>query len=593
MASLKRALLRRSASAIAFALGKHSAAALVHCAFLLALPLLILAYARRAGFPRAGIGAALFVFASPVAGVTGTSAYNDLAITALLFACFYVLEIWTEETDRNLLVVAGILAGFCYGVKYTAFLAVPYALGRVAWKLRGDRKQLLRSTGLVCLCALVMVLPWIVKNVVVVQNPFSPFLNSLFPNPYVDPAFEKAYAAWMHRYAGLKSFADIPLEVTVRGWVLAGFLGPLFLLSPVALFALRWPAGRRLMLAALIFLLPYWANIGTRFLLPALPFVALSMALIMERIPGVLPALILAHAVASWPSLVDKYCAGYAWHLDAKIPIRAALRKERQEEYLYRTRLEYRVAKMVEGIVPPGGKVFAFSPIAESYISREIVTGSYSTPGTALREALWVPSVDWMQPVQAVRFPFAERRLRRIRITQTATDASDQWSITEIYFFHGSAELRRESGWKTTAQPNPWESSLALDNSAVTRWNSRQTLKPGMVFEVEFPGLRLLDSVLLRIVADQTNAQMYLEGQTEDGRWELLNRDPQMFELGPPLEMRRMAVEELLARGIGYILVANYDVGLSDFLERADLWGVKLVGEEAGTRLFEIKRPRN
>src|SRR5207237_9356327 len=100
----------------------------------------------------------------------------------------------------------------------------------------------------------------------------------VFPNPYIHISFEEEYAQHMRHY-GLKSDREIPLEVTVRGGALCGFLGPIFLLSPLALLALRLPQGRTLLLAALVFLIPYTANIGTRFLIPALPFVTLAMGL--------------------------------------------------------------------------------------------------------------------------------------------------------------------------------------------------------------------------------------------------------------------------------------------------------------------------
>ncbi|MDP3000108.1 MAG: hypothetical protein Q8N47_21670, partial [Bryobacterales bacterium] len=47
----------------AFPFGRHSAAALMHFAFLLTLPLAMLAYSRRFGFPAAGATGALLVFA--------------------------------------------------------------------------------------------------------------------------------------------------------------------------------------------------------------------------------------------------------------------------------------------------------------------------------------------------------------------------------------------------------------------------------------------------------------------------------------------------------------------------------------------------
>jgi hypothetical protein len=113
-----------------------------------------------------------------------------------------------------------------------------------------------------------------------------------------------------------------------------------------------------------------------------------------------------------------------------------------------------------------------------------------------------------------------------------------------------------------------------------------------MTFEMDFGQPQEIDSVLVRAVADQVHARMKLEGAGADGTWKLLNDRPQQFELGPPLEMRRMAIDELLARGIGFIIVADYDVGFADFKDRADLWGIKLVGDDTGTRLFEIKKPQ-
>jgi hypothetical protein len=53
----------------AFAIGKHSAAALVHFAFLIALALEVWAYGRRIGHFLAGAAAALLVYASPVVGI--------------------------------------------------------------------------------------------------------------------------------------------------------------------------------------------------------------------------------------------------------------------------------------------------------------------------------------------------------------------------------------------------------------------------------------------------------------------------------------------------------------------------------------------
>ena len=74
----------------AFALGRHSAAKLVHFAFLAASVPLILSIGRKMRIPNWAAGAAaVLYFCSPVAGTSGTSAYNDAALVFYILA--YVL----------------------------------------------------------------------------------------------------------------------------------------------------------------------------------------------------------------------------------------------------------------------------------------------------------------------------------------------------------------------------------------------------------------------------------------------------------------------------------------------------------------------
>ena len=178
---------------MAFAFGRHSAAAMVEFAFLVTLPFLVFSYTRRLGFPRAGVAAAILVFLSPIVGISGTSAYIDVAGACVVFALFYILQLWAQEKRLALLIPAGLLAGFAYGVKYTLFLAIPYAVLFVWWKERASLKAAIRSLAIVVGCAALMVVPWMGKNWVVVGNPFSPFMNRVFPNPYVTIAFEQEY----------------------------------------------------------------------------------------------------------------------------------------------------------------------------------------------------------------------------------------------------------------------------------------------------------------------------------------------------------------------------------------------------------------
>ena len=73
-------------------------------------------------------------------GIDGTSAYNDIATACITFTVFYLTQIWaSDKSNSGLLAPVGMVAGFGYATKYTAFLAVPYALCVVAWvSIRGD-----------------------------------------------------------------------------------------------------------------------------------------------------------------------------------------------------------------------------------------------------------------------------------------------------------------------------------------------------------------------------------------------------------------------------------------------------------------------
>ena len=168
---------------VAFSVGRHSAAALTHLAFLVWLPLAMLTWARREGFPVAGAAAALFVFLSPVVGRDGTAAYNDVAVAAILFAVFWLVELWRARQDDGLLALAGLMAGFAYAAKYTAFLAVPYVLGCVAWRLRGERRRMARAVLIVGLCSAAMMTPWLAKNAAVDWKSLFAVFERVVPQP--------------------------------------------------------------------------------------------------------------------------------------------------------------------------------------------------------------------------------------------------------------------------------------------------------------------------------------------------------------------------------------------------------------------------
>ena len=570
----------------AFAFGKHSAAALVHFAFLLTLPLAMLAYTRRIGFPRAGVVGSLLVFASPIVGVAGISAYNDVAVACVVFTVFYLLEIWDQQPSPALLVPIGLLAGFGYAIKYTAFLAVPYALGRVGWKLWRARQPVRRPLAVISLCALLMIVPWMAKNWILLGNPVSPFFNRFFPNPYVRISFEQEYSQHMRHYLGLDSYWAIPLEATVRGEVLHGMLGPLFLLAPLALLGLRYPPGRRLLLAAGVFAVTYATNVGTRFLVPSLPFLSLAMGLaVLTSWRWVAPGIIVAHGLLSWPGILGLYCRQHTWRLK-EIPVQGALRKVPEGLFVAERQPRYTTTRVIEGLVPPGGKVFTFGGALDAYTSRELLVGYQSAQANLLADILLAPVLLDEQPLWELQFRFPAQPVRKLRVVQTAGPAPGEWNVRELRVFRGKEELPRAPHWRLQAYPNPWDVQLAFDNSLVTRWRSWQTLFPGMFLEIDFRGLQNPNSLSLECSPDQGAIRLRVDAETASGEWKTLADSFVTLERRRPSGLRQLASEEFKARGVDYLLLYDYEDWAREFWSKRKSWGLTLLDHQRAARLY-------
>lgn len=571
----------------AFAFGAHSAAATVHLLFLIALPLQMIAYARRFGFTAAGVCAAVFVFVSPVVGTDGTTAYIDVALASVVFAVFHLLQIWRQsgrpDSWRWYLLI-GFMAGFCFAAKYTAVVALPYA----AIVLLGSRpRRPWRALAMLAAGAALMVAPWMIKNWITVQNPVSPLLNFVFRNPYIHAGFDAEYARYLRMYE-LKEYGDLPKAVTRTGaFGVAGVTGPLFLLAPLGLAALLWPAGRQLWLAAACFGAVYPFNIGTRFLIPVLPFLSLAMALVFVRVRFLAPALVIAHAVLSYPTQVTRYAHPNAWRI-IEIPWRAALRREPEEAYLRRRLPEYSVARMIDQHVPPGERVFAFNSPAEAYTSHEIVSRYQSAFGTLLGSILWTPVFLDAEPTWQLWFRWEERPLRRIRIRQTASHPTDYWSISEFHVFRGDQELPRSASWKIRAWPNPWQAPLAFDNSPVTRWISQEPLSPGMFVEVDLGRDEIASAVRLDCPHDQFGIRLKVDGRYPDGHWQALSNGDRDGNAPPLANLRRMATQEVKLRGIRYLLIRDDDHEGADYRDLAHEWGMTLLDTSGGAGLYRI-----
>lgn len=576
----------------AYSIGGGSAAALVHFAFLIALALAVRAYGHRAltqraaGHGLAGDAAALLVYLSPVAGIDGTSAYIDVATAAVVFAAFYWTQLWDEDRRSSLLVCIGLLGGFCYAAKYTAAIMAIYGAGYVLWRTRSAR-----AATLVVACAAIMAGPWLVKNWIYVRNPIAPFGNRVFRNPYIHVELERRWTAYLRTY-GLTDMRKLPWDAVVEGAATQTPLGPVFLLLPLGLLALRKRAGRRVLAPAALLLSTYFTNLSTRFLLPSLPFLSLALAMALEELPWVLLIIVMFHATASWPPHVRRFSRA-PWVLQ-RWPLQAALRKQTEENYVlgrpaYLSE-PYRAAWMIERFVPPGEKVLTLNSLAQSYTQREIVVSYQGAFNEQMNDILSSGWATFWSPSRALEFRFPEHMLRRIRVVQTAAVArvDEQWSVHEFRIFDGVVEVPRSADWRLRAFPNPWLIPYAFDNSEITRWRSWETAAPGMYIDVEFARGVRADRVRVETSGDNPDVRLRLEEMNASDQWTPLARAPEEFVLVPETSLRRAAAYELRSNGVRYIFVRDDDPGAEYYAQDPASWDFTPVAHGDGATIYKV-----
>jgi len=498
------------------------------------------------------------------------------------------LQIWTDERDIRLAALAGLCAGFAYAVKYPVGFIVPYGLAVICLGSRRDKREMVRSCTVFALLAAVSIAPWMIRDWFYFGNPVAPFFNRIFPNPFVTVEFEDIYHSVLAHANDLK-LSEIPWESTVGGWRACGFLGCVFLLAPIALLSLRQKRGRQLMLAAALFALPIVGNKGTRFLIPAIPFLSLAMGMALARWPRLAATVVLAHAITSWPTVAAKYAHPWAWRI-WEAPWKEALRLVPEGPFIAAHDAEYASTQVLNQLTPPDSRTFTFNEYAASYCTRDVMSDFGTAEGIRLKDTLWLASQPQYQPLQRWTFHFNAPPLYGIRIVQTAS-GTDIWRIAELTFMDGGAEVRVAPNWQLTAKPFPWNADLAVDRRAITYWRSDRAITPGMYYQVRFGGgQQKIDSVLLDGPRDQAQVRMRLEGEVQPGQWQALAEPSVAVSPFPVEDQRRAAVAEVRRAGMGYILIRPHSWITDDVAKDSAAWGLVQIGDAGGGwRLYRIE----
>lgn len=516
--------------------------------------------------------AVLLWVCAPVVGITGTAAYNDVALGFAVLCTFYLLVTGHPR-------LAAVMAGWCYALKLPGLVFVAAVLGWLAVRRRW--RELAWATGLACL----MVGPWVARTWWMSGNPVAPLYNRIFPNPYfhinteeVTVEYLRTYGVdWLHRW----------WEVTVKGQNTTGLIGPVFLLVPLTVLAVRRREGRWLWAAIAVALVPWVANAGTRFLIPGLGLFCVAMAMALPK--RVAMGLALVHAAISWPGLIPLYADTYAWQLRG-FPWRAALRVEAAENYLSRQLWEYRVARMVDRHVKAEEQVLDFLGLPDAYThSRPMRTWLYAEADTALDAIKTAMEFDQTRFYRVV-VDWAPVEVRGVRITNGVANEWP-WGLQEVSLMDGGEKVQPRLSWELWGQPNGWDANLAMDSNLTTRWQGWQERKPGMRWEVEFG--RPLRVSGIRVMCYRADAErLTFAVQMPDGGWRTVPGEPRI-EIPVALSLRRQAMAHLRRAGFEWVLAQVEGSGLAPVgkalvWHKGD-WGLEKVAQLDSAVLLRVQ----
>jgi len=327
----------------------------------------------------------------------------------------------------------------------------------------------------------------------------------------------------------------------------------------------------------------------TRYLIPALPFIALALAMVLWRRrlwPRVIAVgVLITHAILSWPSVVTLYCGAGAWRI-LDLPWRTALRIESEEHFLASDRGLGDAAgmcKLTNKIVPEGQTVFTFATFPTAYVDRDIIVAWDSAFGDLMQDTLETAARDH---VVEKEYRFAERQITKIRLT-AMEKSIDSWGINELRFYRGADELRRDAKWRLTARPNRWDVQLAFDNNPVTRWSTWQPYEARVYLEVDFGGPARVDAIVSDCWPDESGGRVQVQEWSGNG-WENFPAAVSVRDVPAPARMRRAAIELLKSNNLHWLLFNLDDGNAKDFGLNHAQWGMTLAGSTQQYRLYHL-----
>lgn len=275
----------------------------IHMAFGLGTAILLYNYLRMQLGRIWGLLGALLFLSTPIMIRLSTTAYIDLGMLFFITGSVLSFLRWRDADYRRSrwLVLSALCMGLAAGSKYNAIIAWAYLNLAVVFHHSRDTnrsRESLKCGGLFFAAALIVVSPWLVKNILLTGNPVFPLFDGLFDYFRSDPqAVEHTAAAPGGAFAynlfqerewaygeNLWQVLLLPIRIFLEGkdhvpQYFDGVLNPLFLIMlPFAWLGRNLKRDRAFLLSFSVFYFffaAFTAGLRVRYLLPIVPCLAI------------------------------------------------------------------------------------------------------------------------------------------------------------------------------------------------------------------------------------------------------------------------------------------------------------------------------
>jgi len=388
-------LLGEAAALPAYAIGGSAGAALVTLGSGIVLAVLCAAIARGFDPNAAWLGAAL-VATSPLWAWLAPSFYVDVPFATFAVAAIGAPLVLTSRAARptNIALVAGTFAGSAAAVKLTG-VGVIIVAGVVA--VLAARREWRWSVISFLIGAAALALPWYARSAIVAGDPAYPFLSPLLHPGSAVADFSVRYATmtrnWCGGGYGAADLLLLPWRMMTNPRFYCGDPGYALRLG-IVLFAVGVAWVRSARIPALIALgftgLWFLESHQDRFLVPALAFYAIAVAVAARRIAPRLGAAIAVLLIALGTlAVVENWIPGFEYAAsNSVVPAYQYMSGRMDARQYLSARLEsYAAADWFRTHTRANERIFALDDVRDYYFGPNVVWGN------PFYQAVW--DIDW------------------------------------------------------------------------------------------------------------------------------------------------------------------------------------------------------